>query len=112
MMCVGQGIMFQDSICKRWFQATITSLCKEPRGYKITTKDGVTYRKMQAHLKPLCHKTSNMKLDTLYQKRCDMQTVRSKCKVNKSDNLDQTETLSPPQVGFIVNFMIIFKKLG
>ena len=50
-LCEGQDTMFQDSLSKRWFPATITSLCKEPRSYKITTKDGVTYRKTQAHLK-------------------------------------------------------------
>ena len=32
-LCVGQDIMFQDSISKRWFPATITSLHKEPRSY-------------------------------------------------------------------------------
>ena len=32
--------------------AVITKLCKKPRSYQVTTKDGVTYRKMQAHLKP------------------------------------------------------------
>ena len=43
---VGQDVMFQDSISKRWFPATITSLCEEPRSYKIATKDGIIYRKM------------------------------------------------------------------
>ena len=32
--------------------ATITRLCQEPRSYLITTKQGVQYRKTQAHLKP------------------------------------------------------------
>ena len=50
-LCVGQNAMFQDSINKRWFSVTITSLCKEPKSYKIKTKDGVTYRKTQVHLK-------------------------------------------------------------
>ena len=43
-----------------------------------------------------------------------MQTVRSKCKVNKSDNLVQSRPkrdIKPPsQVGFIVNLKIILKK--
>ena len=42
--------MYQDSTSK-WFPATITRLCKEPRSYIITTKDGVQYRKTQAYLK-------------------------------------------------------------
>ena len=42
---LGQHVMFQDSTNKQWFPATITSICSEPRSYKITTKEGVTYRK-------------------------------------------------------------------
>ena len=44
--------MFQDATSKQWYPATITSLCAEPRSYNITTREGVTYRKTQAHLKP------------------------------------------------------------
>ena len=51
-LCIGQDVMFHDSISKRWFPVTIQSHCKEPRSYKIITRDGVTYRKTQAHLKP------------------------------------------------------------
>ena len=46
---LGQTVMYQDSV---WYPATITSLCQEPRSYKVITKDGIIYRKMQAHLKP------------------------------------------------------------
>ena len=45
------------------------------------------------------HKTSNMKLDTLYHKSVIMWTVRSKYKVNKSDNLVQSRPkrdIKPP----------------
>ena len=51
-LCLGQNVMMQDPTNKRWSPAVITRLCKEPRSYQVTTKDGVTYRKMQAHLKP------------------------------------------------------------
>ena len=44
--------MMQDPASKTWSPAIITRLCKEPRIYQVTTKDNVTYRKMQAHLKP------------------------------------------------------------
>ena len=44
--------MYQDSASKQWYPATITRLCKEPRIYIITTKEGVWYRKTQADLKP------------------------------------------------------------
>ena len=44
--------MMQDPTSKRRSPVVITRLCKEPRSYQVTTKDGVTYRKTQAHLKP------------------------------------------------------------
>ena len=47
-----QAVMYQDPSDKRWYPATITRLCQEPRSYLITTKQGVQYRKTQAHLKP------------------------------------------------------------
>ena len=47
-----QVVMYQDPNDKRWYPATITTLCQEPRSYLITTKQGVQYRKTQAHLKP------------------------------------------------------------
>ena len=47
-----QVVMYQDPNDKRWYPATITRLCLEPRSYLITTKQGVKYRKTQAHLKP------------------------------------------------------------
>ena len=44
--------MYQDSTRKWWYPANITRLCKEPRNYIITTKEGVQYSKTHAHLKP------------------------------------------------------------
>ena len=49
---LGQDIMMQDPTSKWWSPAVITRLFKEPRSYQVTTRDNVTYRKMQAHLKP------------------------------------------------------------
>ena len=49
---LGQNVMYQDSVTKRWYPAIITKLFQEPRTYKVTKKDGIIYRKMQAHLKP------------------------------------------------------------
>ena len=47
-----QAVMYQDPNDKRWYPSTITRLCQEPRSYLIITKQGVQYRKTQAHLKP------------------------------------------------------------
>ena len=49
---LNQVVMYQDPNDKRWYPATITRLCQEPRSYLITTIQGVQYRKTQAHLKP------------------------------------------------------------
>ena len=49
---IGQDVMMQDVASKWWYPATITSLCAQPRSYNKTTRDGVTCRKTQAHLKP------------------------------------------------------------
>ena len=49
---IGQDIMYQDVANKQWYSATITSLCVQPRSYNIATRDGITYRKTQAHLMP------------------------------------------------------------
>ena len=49
---IGQDVMYQDASSKWWYPATITSLCTQQRSYNITTKEGVTYRKTQAHLMP------------------------------------------------------------
>ena len=57
---IGQDVMYQDTTSKQWYPTTITSLCVQPRCYKMTTRDDVTYRKTQAHLKPYlpqCKKT-------------------------------------------------------
>ena len=51
---LNQAVMYQDPNDKRWYPAVFTRLCQEPRSYLITTKQGVQYRKTQAHLKP-CH---------------------------------------------------------
>ena len=59
---IGQDVMYQDVANKQWYTATITRLCVQPRSYNITTRDGVTYRKTQACLKPYqpqCKKTED-----------------------------------------------------
>ena len=49
---IGQEVMYQDPVTKRWFAATIKALCPEPRCYQILTTKGVIYRRTQNHLKP------------------------------------------------------------
>ena len=49
---IGQEVMCQSPITKRWFPANIKALCSEPRSYQIETQEGITYRRTQNHLKP------------------------------------------------------------
>ena len=49
---VGQHVMYQDSASKHWYPAVIDSLCLEPISYKVITRDGIVYRKIQSHLIP------------------------------------------------------------
>ena len=48
---LNQAVMYQEPTTKRWYPATITKLCQEPRRYIITTKEGVQYRMTQDNLK-------------------------------------------------------------
>ena len=56
---IGQDVMCQSPITKRWFPVKIKALCPEPRSYQIETPEGITYRRTQNHLKPFqwCQKT-------------------------------------------------------
>ena len=58
---LNQAVMYQDPASKRWYPATITKLCQELRSYIITRKQGVQYRKTQAHLKSYHHKKTQVK---------------------------------------------------
>ena len=80
---IGQGVMYQDPVTKRWYPATITSLCQEPRSYKIRTRDGIIYSKMQNHLK-LYHPQDNKdKMNNCNTQHYDLTQNRSI--INKLD---------------------------
>ena len=49
---IGQEVMYQYSVTKRWFLATIKAFCPEPRSHQIQTTKGMIYRRTQNHLKP------------------------------------------------------------
>ena len=96
---IDQVVMYQDSASKRWYPATITRLCKEPRSYIITTKDGVQYRKTQAHLKPYQPQDKKSEDEHLSQST-HMQTVKNEPKKpHISNNLVQSRPkrdIKPP----------------
>ena len=87
---MGQHVVFQDSTNKQLFPASITSICSEPRSYKITNKEGVTYRDTQSHLKPYnpqCKRSEDEHYTLQYS---DMWTVKS---YHKQYNSIQSNTV-------------------
>ena len=49
---IGQDVMCQSPITKKWFPVKIKELCLEPRSYQVETPEGIVYRRTQNHLKP------------------------------------------------------------
>ena len=82
---IDQAVMYQDSTSNWWFPATITKLCKEPRCYIITTKEGVQYRKTQTHLKPYQPQVKKVEDGQLLQNNHMLRVKNSKS--HKIDNL-------------------------
>ena len=81
---LGQYVRMQDHAGKGWSPAVITRLCKEPRSYQVTTRDNVTYRKTQAHLKPYMPEVKNVQ----GTKSCNMQPPEKTCdKTNTNDTI-------------------------
>ena len=49
---IGQDVMCQSPITKKWFPVKIKELCLEPRSYQVETPEGIVYRRTQNHVKP------------------------------------------------------------
>ena len=49
---IGQDVMCQNPITKKWFPVKIKELCPETRSYQVETPEGIVYRRTQNHLKP------------------------------------------------------------
>ena len=79
--------MYQDATSKWWYSSTITSLCAQPRHYNITTREGVTYRKTQAHLKPYQPQSKKSEDEHSVEQSSDMMTLKQAvCKQFKDVN--------------------------
>ena len=94
--------MFQEAASKWWYQVTITSLCSEQRSYNITKRDGITYRKTQAHLKPYTPQGRKFEAEhsvsQLIAQSNDMQTVKQpKCKKSYKVNSQAQSYTSRPK---------------
>ena len=79
---IGQDVMMQDHASKRWSPVVITRLCMESRSYQVTTRDNVTYRKTQAHLKHYKPAYKNAQ----GAKSCNMQPLEKTCKKNNPND--------------------------
>ena len=93
-----QAVMYQEPTTKRWYPATITMLYQEPRSYIITTKEGVQYRKTQAHLKSY-HPQDKTSKSELLAKKNHMWTVKNSNYKQNDSNLAQSRPkrdIKPP----------------
>ena len=94
---IGQDVMYQNATSKWWFPATITSLCAQPRRYNITTREGVTYRKTLAHLKPYQPQSKRSEDEHSVEQSSDMWTLKqADCKQFKDSN-NQVQSYSRPK---------------
>ena len=89
---LSQHVMYQDSSSKQWHPATIARLCKEPRSYLITSKEGVHCRKVQAYLKPYQPQSKNSEEELLSQSN-HMWTVKNE---NKKPHISNSLAQSRP----------------
>ena len=88
---IGQSVMYQDPVTKRWYPSTIISLCQEPRSYKIRTRDGIIYRKTQNHLEPYHPQHNKDKM-----KNCDTRTLKSDLKQINNKQTRPKHNIKPP----------------
>ena len=74
--------MYLNLANRRWYPATIVSLCQEPQSYKIKTYDGTIYRKTQSHLKVYQRNAEKMNIeDTQTERSHNDKNSRTKCKI-------------------------------
>ena len=69
---IGQDVMCQSPITKKWFPVKIKELCPEPRSYQVETLEGIVYRRTQNHLKlfmPSQRTQTNEQCSKLHLKR-------------------------------------------
>ena len=93
---IGQEVMHQDATSKQWYPAIITSLCTQPRSYNITTRESVTYRKTQAHLKPYQPQGKKSEDESSVVQPNDKWTLKADCKEFDSMN-NQVQSYSRPK---------------
>ena len=89
-MHIGQEVLYQDSVTKRWLPATIKALCPEPKSYQIQTATGMIYRRTQNHLKPYKSYQKTQKGEQLNQNIDHKQSLMNQTPVNNSDNQQQS----------------------
>ena len=94
---IGQEVMYQNATSKQWYPTTITSLCVQPRSYNIITREGVIYRKTQAHLKPYQPQSKKSEDECSGEQSSDMWALKqADCKKFDSIN-NQVQPYSRPK---------------
>ena len=93
---IGQSVMYQDATSKCWFPVSISSLCVQPRSYNITKREGVTYRKIEANLKPYQPQGKKSEDECSSLQSNDMQTLKPNCK-QFDTKTNQVQSYSRPK---------------
>ena len=73
---IGQDVVYQDATSKQWYPATIPAYVCSQEVTIFTRRDGVTYRKTQAHLKPYQPQSKKSEDEHSSVQSSDMQTLK------------------------------------
>ena len=94
---IGQEVMYQNATSKQRYPATITSLCVQPKSYNITTRESVTYRKTQAHLKSYHPRSKISEDECSLEQSSDKQTLKQADHKKCNDIDNQVQPYSRPK---------------
>ena len=87
---IGQEVMYQDSVTKRWILATIKALCPEPRSYQIQTTKGVIKQENTKSSETIQILPEDSEKQQFNQNNDHKQSLMNQTLVNNSDNLQQS----------------------
>ena len=104
---IGQEVMCQDFVTKRWFPTTIKGLCPEPRSYQIETSEGVIYRRTQNHLKLYKSHWKTPRREQFKQNINHKQSNTNQTPVKKHDNTKQSHSKRQIKIPVKLNLQLL-----
>ena len=104
---IGQEVLCQDFVTKRWFPTTIKALCPEPRSYQIETSERVIYRRTQNHLKPYRSHWKTPRREQSNQNMDYKQSNMNQTSVKNSDNRKQSHPKRQIKIPLKLNLYLL-----